>query len=129
MNSHSSPAKNRPSKLPRLYFRFFIWENYQSLYGWPRTRPSGRCSFSAPQEVVRVLRLSGRLAAQLINYLPYICKFDSSIDSTTQGLPTASLAARRNQLPLYRDTKHVAQGAPFVLSIERIRFKPLDPFV
>jgi hypothetical protein len=30
----------------------------QALQGLPRTRPSGRCSISAPQEVVPVLRLS-----------------------------------------------------------------------
>jgi hypothetical protein len=28
--------------------------------------------WAAPQQVVRVLELSGRLAAQLINYLPYL---------------------------------------------------------
>jgi hypothetical protein len=55
-----------------------------------------------------------------------IYKFDSSIDSATQGLLTASLAARRNQLPLCCDTKHIAQGGPCVLSVKRIRFKPLD---
>ena len=57
-----------------------------------------------------------------------IYKFDRSIDSATQGLLSTSLAARRNQLPLCCDTKHVAQEAPFVLSVKRIRFKPLDPF-
>jgi hypothetical protein len=60
-------------------------------------------------------------------YLYTIYKFDSSIDSATQGLLTASLAARRNQLPLCCDTKHVAQGTPCVLSVKYIRFKPLDP--
>jgi hypothetical protein len=35
------------------------------FYGWPRTRPSGRCSISAPQEAVRVHAISGRLTAHL----------------------------------------------------------------
>ena len=78
--------------------------------------------------MVPVPAISGRLTAQLTNYLPYIYKFGRSIDSATQGLLSTSLAARRNQLPLCCDTKHVAQEAPFVLSVKRIRFKPLDPF-
>jgi hypothetical protein len=40
-----------------------------------------------------------------------IYKFDSSIDSATQGLLTASLAARWNQLLLCCDTRHVGAGS------------------
>jgi hypothetical protein len=60
------------SYLECLLLGCFIWENYALFYEWTRTRPSGRCSISAPQEAVRVHVISGRLTAQLTNYLPHI---------------------------------------------------------
>jgi hypothetical protein len=76
---------------------------------------------------------SGRLAAQLIAYLPYILytiyTFDSSIDSATQGLLNSSAWLLAGTNFLYIETPNMWRREHLVFFfVKRIRFKPLDPF-
>jgi hypothetical protein len=116
-------AEIRPSKLPGMALFALLYMGKLSIFVWAASNTSiwPVLDFSSPG--------GGSCVCDFWTFGTYpIYKFGRSIDSASQGLLSTSLAARRNQLLLCCDTKHVAQGAPYVLSVKRIRFKPLDPF-